>query len=337
MDKKYFLDKFKKKIKQVSMVPLAISFLAGGFFFEDAKIYLKNFYESISHNSNFEEITENFKKNALKYPSRLEDRIEEEGSKPNNSPDKFGVIIIGDDSVNFHKEGGRCYQTLLENNFNRNRIYVLSKSGKMDFCHPTGYVATKDSFLMLMNHLSRTLDKKDLFLLYMTGQGIEPPQYRLNDKNELIKISRFSFGNRDYSIENSLTSIELANSLSYINSDNKIIIIDACLSGGNSDFMKLDNFFTKNNKCTIITSSGFLQRTYSSDNYSFSGFLFGALSPWNKEEVDENKDGRISLGESFRDALKKLEIGKKEISSLKNVVQTPQYYSPKSLDEIFID
>lgn len=282
--------------------------------------------------------TENPKKYFLNYPDRLEARIKKEGSQPNNLPDRIGAIILGSEEYNFHIEIGRCYQTLLENNWDPKNIYILSRSGKRNFCHPVDDVATKESFLMLLNHLSKKVDNKDLFLLYMNGHGTES-EYQINGKGEDIGISGFSFEGKTPETINSFNSVELKNYLSYIKSKYKIVIIGSCNSGGFSESMKKDNFFGKDNLCTIITSSSISELASYNDNYSFDGFLFEGLSVINKKERDKNKDGRISLKEAFDYTLKQLNdlTLRKEARLSAEDKQTPDYYSAKSLDSIFID
>ena len=101
-----------------------------------------------------------------------------------------------------------------------------------------------------------------------------------------------------------------------------ISILDFCYCGNIAQrIARKDNI--------VISGTMPFNRTYCAINNSFSHFLWEGWSPYNREEKDYDKDGRISLKEAFDYAQRKNYSPK--------YFQIPIYYTEEDLRKIFID
>jgi hypothetical protein len=231
----------------------------------------------------------NQKKDLCPYPVRLEERIRHESEVKNNLPDKYAILVRGDDEQRHVANFSLSYQVLLENNYKPENIYILTDNGKEQFYHPVDDIASKESLLILLKHLSKKIDKKDTLLFYFNDHGVSE-SFSYPSAQKEITISKFYLKNK------SINPLELDAYLSLIKPKIKILMFGFCKSGGFANWLGKENTI-------VISSSSLFEESYSETNKSFGGFFLKAFRK--NSGADSNHDGFTSILEAYNYAKEK--------------------------------
>lgn len=250
---------------------------------------------------------------------RLKNRISQEGAVKNHQPDKYAVLIRGDYEERFVADTSLVYQVLLENGFKSEHIYILADARRKaeTYFHPIDDIATKGNLEILMDHLTNIVDEEDLLFICLIDHGGKGLFRNPDDPvGKMVSSSTFNLRGED------LNELELKSRLSKIYPKTGILVFEFCFSGGFAE--RLGGTYV------AIASTDSHVEGYSKAGNSFIGYVFEALSQRKGDEVDINKDRRVSLQEAF-------DYAKRNHYKTKSGKQKPVVKSDTPLDEIFID
>jgi hypothetical protein len=239
-------------------------------------------------------------------PTRLEQRIEKEEAVKNQQPDRYAVLVRGDDEDRHIANISLAYQVLIEQGFKKENIYILGGYGTQLYYHPSDGEATRDNLETILTHLSKKVDKKDLFLLYLSAHGyaeepVKEERGLKERKEEAENISAFcliknqedrkkSSGiGRESQVEG-INEKEFQGLVSQINAGGIIYVFDFCNDGG---FAKR---FGKDNSIAISSTSADSD-SHCRENESFSGSFFQAFRKGSG--ADKNQDRMTSITEAY--------------------------------------
>jgi hypothetical protein len=296
----YLPSKKSKIIKKIIRNGLGLA-LCGGIFFSGTLVQ--------------EEITaRKFSPNY--YPARIEKRIAEEPKKEEDYRKKYAVLLRTDDEQRHKADISSVYKSLIENKFHPMDIYILAKNLNENFYHPTDDVITRESLALVMSHLSKKITEKDLFVFVSIGHGY------LEQKISTLDFSKIE--ESGFPVNRSgISNLELKAMLSRINSNESLVALCMCYSGGFSNVMPRKGAY-------VVTGSEKDKQAYSSENNSLVGCLFHGFSPRMKIHTDTNQDKRISLAEAFAYATKK-------DNSTNGNLQKPKITPIEGSENLFLD
>jgi hypothetical protein len=105
-----------------------------------------------------------------KEPIALENRLAEDGEKPNGEVDHFAVLIGANTELRHRGNLSLAYQVLLEQGYKAENIFILDAEGETPF-FPVTDVTTRDAMHRLFAHLKRVVEPQDTLFIYVTGHG----------------------------------------------------------------------------------------------------------------------------------------------------------------------
>ncbi len=219
-----------------------------------------------------------------KFPP-LEDRIVQimQAGK-NNLPDKYAVIINGDNSKLHIRNVSLAYNVLKHNGFMERNIFVLSYQNNTRDEEIQAYAPTIRNLVWLSVSLSHTVDDKDFLFIYGTGHGYTKGSGIIIRKRVCtpckhpypsIVVTKDMF---EYLIKD-------------IHPESALLVFDQCQAGGFGTIPQRRKNFV------VITRTAKNER--STCRYFAKAFFdaFGDVS----SDMDNN--GRISVAEAFSKTL----------------------------------
>lgn len=249
------------------------------------------------------------------HPGRLEQRIQQESIRPNGEPDKYAVLISGETERRHGANISLAYQVLLEQEFQRENIYLLVSPVKENFYYPIDDFARRESIKMVFDHLRERIDEKDLLFVYVTDHGGRfTKTIEKNNEKSKVMLSTVVLPGRN------LGQREFARYLEGINSQTGIFLFDQCFSGGFAEEIGKGNYIAIASTQPEDTSKSRFQN-------SFGGYFMLALR--DKAVSDLNADGRVSVEEAF-------EYAKTRHSGTRNKKQEPFIQGEINAGELFL-
>ena len=213
----------------------------------------------------------------------LEDRIEQIEARKNNLPDKYAVIINGDNSRLHIRNVSLAYNVLKHNDFVEQNIFVLSYQNNTRDKQIQTYAPTFGNLQMLFRFLSDTVDDKDFLFIYGTGHGYK--------KGSGISIRRVCTRCKHPHLTATLSEDKFEYLIKEIHPEYTLLVFDQCRAGGFGTIpQKRENFL-------VISRTAENER--STCRY-FTKAFFDALGDVSSD-VDNN--GRISMAEAFSKTL----------------------------------
>ena len=254
-------------------------------------------------------------------PQRLEQRILYENkvlyksAEPNEKQDKYAVLISGNTENRHRINLYLTYKILLENDFQRDNIYILDNEGKKVSPYPVDESARRESIIRIFDHLRKKIDDQDLLFVYMTDHGERTLRtFNRDYGKEIAKLSTLVIPGYD------LDQREFSECLQGINPQTGIFLFEQCYSGGFAEEIGKGNYLAiASTKSRNTSSSGI--------NDSFGRYFMLAFR--NRQNSDLNSDGKISIGEAF-------EYAKNQHSWSKKGKQKPFIQGEIDANEIFL-
>jgi len=230
------------------------------------------------------------------FPYRLEHRISQEPAHKNNEPDKYALLVMGDNEERHVINFSVAYQSLLDNGFKKENIYILTDDGDDSVTNfPIDDFSSKSSLEIILTHLAEKVDETDLMFIYFNnhGQRNTIDYYDPKKPDTLITkiISKFGLSQENLN-KNNVSEIELEKYLETINPRQGILLFGFCYSGGFAKRLGKGNW-------TAVASSQPEQLSYSWITHNFDRNFMYALSKDKKNNRDLNNDGKVSLQEAF--------------------------------------
>jgi hypothetical protein len=224
------------------------------------------------------------KRRQLTFPS-MKERIEQTEARKDNLPDKYAVIINGDNATRHIRNVSLACNVLKQNGFVDENIFVLSYQKNTGEEQIPTYAPTFGNLQMLFCLLSEVIDDKDLLFIYGTGHGV-----RKGDVSEIC-IRRICRGCKRPHLHTCVSEIELEYLMKEIHPQYGILVFDQCEGGG---------FGTKlQSRGNFVVVCRAAQRESGTCKHFAKAFFdaFGDAS----SDVDNN--GRISIAEAFSKTL----------------------------------
>ncbi|MFB0525408.1 MAG: DUF4190 domain-containing protein [Phycisphaerae bacterium] len=224
------------------------------------------------------------KSTKLTFPP-VEPRLEQMEARKNNLPDKYAVIINGDDSKHHIRNVSLAHNVLKQNGFMDKNIFVLSYQKNTADEQIRTYAPTFGNLQMVFRFLSDTIDEKDFLFIYGTGHGI-----RKEDVSE-ISIRRICPGCKCPHLTRGVSEIEFEYLIRKIHPQYTVLVFDQCEAGGfGTKLQGRENF-------VVVCRAA--QHERGTCKYFAKAFFdaFGDTS------CDADNNGRISIAEAFSKTL----------------------------------
>jgi len=215
----------------------------------------------------------------------MKERIEQTEARKNNSPDKYAVIINGDNATRHIRNVSLACNVLKQSGFIDKNIFVLSyQKNTIEEQIPT-YAPTFGNLQMLFRLLSEVVDDKDLLFIYGTGHG-----GRKGDVSEIC-IRRICPHCKRLHLTTRVSEIEFEYLIKEIHPKYGILVFDQCEAGGfGTKFQRRENF--------VVVCRAAQHERGTCKHFAKAFFdAFGDAS----SDVDNN--GRISMAEAFSKTL----------------------------------
>lgn len=103
-------------------------------------------------------------------PEAMELRLADEAQGPNGQVDHYAVLIGANTELRHRGNLSMAYQVLMEQGYQRDKVYVLDSEGRSDFV-PVAEVTTRAALHLLFAHLKRVVEPHDTLFIYVTGHG----------------------------------------------------------------------------------------------------------------------------------------------------------------------
>lgn len=218
----------------------------------------------------------------VKPPEALKNRIKlEEQDKHRKSNGKYALIVIGELEERFIISATIAYDTLVENGFNPKNIYVLSDYGDKRSSYPVDGSANKETMKLVLDHLSKTMNKKSRFVLYMHDHGELKPFKVDGSDDRYENLPAFRLGYKFIGVS------ELQTMVSNIEAKREIFVFDFCLDGSFAEALGKGNV-------VALSSDPDNKLSHSDFLHSFSGYFFDAF----RKGYRPNKK-RISVEDAY--------------------------------------
>ena len=212
-------------------------------------------------------------------------------SSPMNYSDKYAVLISGNVERRNLLDLTLFYQVCLEEGFDKKNIYILDGDAVETPYYPVDAISSKESIDSLFHSLSEEIDSNDLLFVYITDHG-RRSTYNLGTKTdpEFVPVSEIKLHG------SFLNDIELKGMLDRIDSKNTIVFTNICYGGG---------FAKRFSEGKYVGISSSLENTlaHGNERHTFGRYFMSSFR--NISESDSNKDGFVSIRESFNYAKKK--------------------------------
>ena len=252
---------------------------------------------------------------------KLEERISKEPTKQNHLPDKYAVLLSGTDEGTFEENLARAYSVLTENGFDKENIYVLNTVIETDK-YPADGKALKKSIGIVLEHLAKKIDDKDMLLLYYTAHGGMINIALEGEGKDIIKKQTSTLA----LAHGEVSAIELEEYLKDIKPKAGIFVFDQCYGGGFAELIGRRNDYI-GISATSAEDFGYFYSGYP----SFGGMFFRA---WQYIQCsDANGDGRVSVKEAY-------DYARENDLAAKKGEQFPRmFYQIKEMNpaEVFLD
>lgn len=215
----------------------------------------------------------------------MKERIEQTEARKNNSPDKYAVIINGDNATRHIRNVSLACNVLKQSGFIDKNIFVLSyQKNTIEEQIPT-YAPTFGNLRMLFRLLSEVVDDKDLLFIYGTGHG-----GRKGDVSEIC-IRRICPHCKRPHLTTRVSEIEFEYLIKEIHPKYGILVFDQCEAGGfGTKLQSRENF-------VVVCRAAQHER---GTCWYFAKAFFDAFGDASSD-VDNN--GRISIAEAFSKTL----------------------------------
>ncbi len=221
----------------------------------------------------------------LPRPTRLEQRINQESSCQNNTPEKYAVLISGDTEEKHRINLSSIYETLLEIGFQKENMYILDSTGERHSYYPVDDATQKESIKIVFEHLRKKIDGQDLLFVYTTDHGERTTKTISECGVEKEKtVSTLVLPGED------LDQIDFSDYLEGIDPQIGIFVFEQCYSGG----------FAKeigHGKYVAIASTKARLKSISDVRDSMGYFFLSAYR--DSQKSDRNGDGAVSIQEAF--------------------------------------
>jgi hypothetical protein len=103
-------------------------------------------------------------------PEGLAARLQQDAAAGNHKVDHFAVLIGADTELRHRGNLSMAYQVLLEQGYQRERIFIFDSEGGTPF-FPVADVTTIAALDMMFDYLSKTVEPHDTLFVYVTGHG----------------------------------------------------------------------------------------------------------------------------------------------------------------------
>jgi len=226
-------------------------------------------------------------------PHKLKTRISKERIDPDKKPDKYAVLISGDTVLDFlfrHRKKYKAnlsitYTALIKTGFKKENIYILDFRGKETGNYPVDDFAGKESIRILFEHLTKKIDEKDLFFLYMTGFGKRVAK-SIQDNNGVkeIRLSTLVLSGPD------LNQSEFSYYIAGLRPKISLFLFDQCYSGGFAEQIERNSYLI-----VASTDKQMMSRSRVRDSVGYY-FMTAYLD---KEHSDLDYDDKVSIEEAF--------------------------------------
>ena len=224
------------------------------------------------------------KRKKLTFPP-MKERIEQTETRKNNSPDKYAVIINGDNARRHIRNVSLACNVLRQNGFIDKNIFVLSYQKNTGEEQIPTYAPTFGNLRMLFRLLSEVIDDKDLLFIYGTGHG-----GRKGDVSQICIRRICPFCKRPH-LTTSISEIEFEYLIKEIHPRYGVLVFDQCEAGGfGTKLQSRENF-------VVVCRAAQHER---GTCWYFAKAFFDAFGDASSD-VDNN--GRISIGEAFSKTL----------------------------------
>ncbi len=214
----------------------------------------------------------------------LDYRLDSDKAVKNNLPNKYALLISGDDKPRDIFDISFAYKTLLENGFHGEDIYIVDKTGqKKPFYEPDG-IAAEENVKKILEHLTEKIDDKDVFFIYIGDHG-SADSYCYDDKcDSTVRGSEIQL------TDERMSEFYLGSYLKDINPKAGVVLADICYGGGFADLGK-GNF--------IGIASGTRDQIVDGPvSETFACYFFDAFNK--PESSDLDHDGAVSILEAFK-------------------------------------
>jgi len=252
---------------------------------------------------------------------QMEERIEQTEARKNNSPDKYAVIINGDDAARHIRNVSLAYNVLKQNDFMEQNIFVLSYEKNAREEPIQIYAPTFGNLQMLFGLLSEVVDDRDLLFIYGTGHG--------NTKGGVSEISirRTCPYCKHPHLTTRVSEIEFEYLIKEIHPQYGILVFDQCEAGGfGTKLQKRENFVV-------------VCRAAQGERGTCRHFAKAFFDAFGDASSDVDKNGRISIAEAFSKTLqivKQIDVGYQQheyTPSIKGGLDANTVYLNGSMDK----
>jgi len=229
---------------------------------------------------------------------RLEERLSGSELVQDEKRKKYGILLAGHAGYGKWRMDSHialAYQTLLQEGFDKDNIFVLDSNGyQYHNRYPIDGKATKDNLQKILSKISRGIGKNDLFFLFTTSHG------GVKDNKSYLCL-----------LNEQLSSRELERYLMGIRPKNGVLVFNACHSGSFARGLGRGPFIA----ISATSETGIAVGS------AVPNAFFGAFK--HPYKADRNNDGEVSVKEAFDYCLGKCRKGFIPIL----VHQTPQFVS----------
>jgi len=208
-------------------------------------------------------------------PENLKARLKKSSRKKWYKKEKIGLIFNGAIDNNLLDEGPMAYITLINEGFEE--VYVLDNHPNSSLRFPVDDVATRASFEIVMNYLSKRLRNGDILFCYFGGH---------NSRRDFLKDPAIPVWGNSKTDFDFILAREVKESLDKINSSAKILFFPGCYGA------RFASRFGEKNNVGISASSG------NGDAYG-SEFPIYFFKAFYDKSGDFDGDGRVSIGDAF--------------------------------------
>lgn len=215
----------------------------------------------------------------------MKERIEQTEARKNNLPDKYAVIINGDNATRHIRNVSLACNVLKQSGFIDKNIFVLSyQKNTVEEQIPT-YAPTFGNLRMLFRLLSEVIDDKDLLFIYGTGHGS-----RKGDVSEICIRKICPHCKRPHPTTR-VSEIEFEYLIKEIHPKYGILVFDQCEAGGfGTKLQRRENFVV-------------VCRTAQHESGTCKHFAKAFFDAFSDASSDVDNNGRISIAEAFSKTL----------------------------------
>jgi hypothetical protein len=203
-----------------------------------------------------------------------------------SSARKFAFLISGNTEERHEKNLALVYKTLLWCGFGKENIYILDGEGRKNSRYAVDGRANRKNIRAVFTDLQRRMNDGDFLFIYTTDHGGRDMR-TFPGRGGLIKVSTLSLPGS----EKDLDEIEFAEYVDRLKFRIGVFVFDQCLSGGFAERA------AGRNRITISAC----KRDEDSDDNTFPQTFFKSFR---LKAADLNKDGRVSVRETFLYTLK---------------------------------